>query len=113
MTIRRKINSIGLPLVVTLRDGAGAVDLSTASTVKITITNKATGTKKVDLASCSFSTVTSGATKGQVSFAPGSSDFNTAGTYYVEFKVTWANGKSDYWPADESVYITLILEPTL
>lgn len=113
MRIIRKVGSIGLPLVVVLRDGLGAVDLSTATGVTLTMTNKATGVKKVDAASCSFSTATSGATKGQVSFAPGSSDFNTAGTYWLEFKVTWSNGKPDYWPADDDTYIVLVLKSTL
>ena len=70
----------------TLTAGGVPIDLTTASTVKFTMTNAA-GSVVISLAAC----VIVSAAAGIVSYAWQSADTATAGEFQGEFKITWAD----------------------
>lgn len=95
-------------LVATLKDAAGAViDLTAATAVTFTMRNSSDGTVKVNAAAGTF---VGTRTSGQVSYAWGTTDTNTVGTYQAKFTVTWSDGTTTSFPTDTSTannYITV------
>jgi hypothetical protein len=74
------------PLLATLTDSNGAIDLTSALIVEFVMRGRNTGTPVTG--NC---TVVN-ATTGQVSYQWASSDTIVADTYDVEFYITWATG---------------------
>lgn len=95
-----------------LRDRSGRVDLSTASSVTLYVTDSA-GALKIDGGSCTIVTPQTGDDLGKVRYAPVVANVDTAGVFNAEFKVTWSDGKNDKFPDDRYtiVRITDDLEP--
>ena len=94
-------------LAATLLAGGNIVNLTSASTVKFTMTNSA-GSVVVDLASCN---IVSPMTNGQVTYTWQSADTETAGEFQGEFKVTWADSSIQRFP--NRVNFQVIITPNL
>lgn len=82
--------------LATLFSGNNVVDLTTASTAKLTLVDSA-GSTTLSLAAM---TILTPATNGQVSYAWQSADTATADTYQGEVKVTWGDGTIERFPND-------------
>jgi hypothetical protein len=77
----------GPPLQATLTDSNGAINLTTATAVKIVLKGVSTGTT-IGPSTCTIAN----AAAGQISYTWGATDLNTADTYNVEFSIHWSNG---------------------
>jgi len=91
-----KANDRKPDLVVLCLDAAGAaVDLTTASSVKLIMSSSVGATPKVDAAA----TITDAAT-GEVTYAWQAGDTDTPGRYIGEIEVTWSVGVVQTFPSD-------------
>lgn len=91
------------PLIATLTDSAGVVNLTTATSVTLRMTNRI-GANVIDDAVC---TVTNAAS-GEVQYDWRAGDTDAAGIYYCEFHVTFAGVMPTTFPND-SYHIVEIL----
>ena len=91
-------------LAATLLAGGDIVDLTSADTVKFTMTDSS-GSVVIDLGACA---IVSPAANGQVTYAWGADDTATPGLYQGEFKVTWEDSTVERFPnqTDFQVIIT-------
>lgn len=90
------------PITATLTDSAGAVDLTTADSVRFVMKSGAT----VVEGAC---TVTN-AVAGEVEYDWAAGDTDVAGTYEVEFEVTWNVGEIETFPNDGYKEIELLAD---
>ena len=94
-------------LAGTLTAGGNIIDLTSAATVKFTMTNSA-GDVVIDLGACD---IVSPATNGQVTYAWGADDTETAGEFQGEFKITWSDSTVQRVP--NRVNFQVIITPHL
>ncbi len=88
--------------VVVLKDNFGEpseaiVDLTTATSAVFNMTLQGGGPVKVNRGSA---TIGSPATSGQVTYAWGTADTTSVGTYDAEIEITWSDGKAETFPND-------------
>lgn len=81
-------------LETTLYNGSVPLDLTAATAVKMIARSAGAASPKVDAAM----TVVAPATSGVVRYDWGLTDTDTAGTYRLEFEVTWNTGKKQTIP---------------
>jgi len=90
------------PLVLTLTDQNGPINLSTATTVKLILKS---GTTSIT-GNCVITTPTSGI----VTYNWGGSDTAVVGTYDGEVEITWNTGKIETVPNDSYFSITVMAD---
>jgi hypothetical protein len=88
--------------VVVLKDNIGeetedVVDLTTATSAVFNMVPEGGGAVKINRGSA---TIDSPPTNGQVTYAWGTADTNTVGTFNAEIEVLWADGKPETFPND-------------
>ena len=91
-------------LAATLLAGGDIVDLTSADTVKFTMTDES-GSVVIDLAPCA---IVSPATNGQVTYAWGADDTATPGLYQGEFKVTWGDSTVERFPNKTNFQVQIL-----
>lgn len=84
------------PIVATLSDTAGVVDLTAAASVRFRMWSIVGGAEKVN-ASASF---VGPRTSGQVSYAWADADVDAPADYWADWLVTWADGTDQAFPTD-------------
>ena len=97
-----KQNDTAPSIRATLKDGSGSVIDLTGASVRFHMKDLA-GTVKID----TDATVISPATSGIVQYNWTTSDTDTAGTYYAEFEVTYANNTVESFPNDGNIGILI------
>jgi hypothetical protein len=96
------------PIEFTLTDGGSAVNLTGADTVELFVSDGYTGEVIVS----GVELVIDGTpTTGKVSWSPDAADVDTPGIYDCQFKVTWNDLTTDWFPSDS--YLTLRLREDL
>jgi hypothetical protein len=90
-----KEGDTGALFTATLKDNTGAVVNLTGATVNFVMALP-NATPKINAAAVIVGTPT----LGQVSYTTGATDLNAVGTYFVEWKVTFAGGQIQRFPGD-------------
>jgi len=93
-------------LTIQLLNGGdnSAIDLTEASSVKVYMKNKSTGTLKINGSSA---TVTDAA-NGRVKYSWAAADTDTAGSYLFEFKIDWGSSIYQTVPAQTVLQIEVV-----
>jgi hypothetical protein len=92
------------PLVTVLEDDDGPIDLTNAASVKVLMKSGATRVS----GRC---TIAGDPTTGIVTYQWVSPDTDVAGTYDVEFEITWPSSRPETVP--NSGYKSVVIEPDL
>lgn len=94
--------------VATVKDNAAAVNLSSATTVEMKVVDEpGSATPLIDWTAVTPDPDQTTNT-GQVSYTPSSGDVDTAGRYFVQFRVTWGDGSVDFFP-DQGNFAVLVI----
>lgn len=93
------------PVVATLTDTNGPINLTTATTVKFIM-------KSATLLVTGNCTITTPAS-GVVTYTWGATDTNIAGNYTVEFEIHWAAGGIQTVPNAASANLVIEIDPDL
>lgn len=100
----RKRGDTAPALVITCLDDNVAVDLTTATSMRLVGTRDGGTTIAIDAA-------VTGNAQGVVTYDLDAADTETTGTLRLEVEVTWPDGRKQSFPA--SGYLTLRVEPDL
>jgi hypothetical protein len=89
--------------VVALKDNYGeateaAVDLTDATAAVFNMRSQGGTALKVDRGSCEISETPA---TGEVTYAWGTIDTNTVGTFDAEIEITWSDGKAETFPNND------------
>lgn len=104
----RRIKGDTTPFEYQLKwDDNTPIDLTTATTVKITLRAYEATTNKVNDAAC----VVTDTLNGKVMYNWTSGDVDTAGMYKYKYKITYASGKILTVPSDDIMWM-FIIDPT-
>lgn len=82
------------PWTMTLTAADGPIDLTTASSVTLTMVDKTNNNTKIDAQAC---TVT-GAVDGAIEYAPSAGDVDTPGEYRLQVRALFASGQVFFFP---------------
>lgn len=95
-------------LTAVLSDQVGAVDLSTADSVKLIMKHES-GTPVV-IGTCAVASPQTGGNVGKVTYDWTASDTATAGSYDLEFQVTWNVGDVETFPNDSYKSLEIVAD---
>jgi hypothetical protein len=97
-----KQNDTWPPLVATLSDIAGPLDLTDADTIRLILRSRALVITTAPVE------IVDPASSGQVTYTFTTADTRVAGDYSLEFEITWNNGGIETVPNDSYLTITIV-----
>ena len=93
---------------MTLTAAGGPVDLSTVSTVTLTMVDKTGNATKIAASACSVVS----ATDGTIKYTPSAGDVDAPGEYRLQVKATFASGQVFFFPNGPTPNTVLIARQT-